>query len=83
MTERLQQVISDGRTVWVDVEGFTVGRFSAFGIDIHTADASGCIDCTHTKPDRADWDRFVSGMLEHHEVEVSDSHMPDYLQEDP
>lgn len=29
---------SDGRTVWVDVDGYTVGRFSRFGIDLHTAD---------------------------------------------
>lgn len=79
----MHQIITDGRTVWVDVGGFTVGRFSAFGIDIHTADSSGCIDCTHTRPDRMDWDRFTIGMLAHHDVEVSDEYMPDFLKEDP
>lgn len=78
-TEDLSQVRSDGRTVWVDMNGFTVGRFSAFGIDIHTADSSGCIDCTHEQPDASGWTRFVTGMREHHGVEVDDEHMPDYL----
>lgn len=75
----LSQVVSDGRTVWVDAGGYTVGRFSAFGIDIHTAEADGCIDCTHERPDLAGWRRFVDGMLEHHGIEVLEEHRPDFL----
>lgn len=73
------QVRSDGKTVWVDVGGHTVGRFSRFGIDIHTADSSGCIDCTHVEPDTRGWIRFQGGMLAHHDVVVPDKHRPEFL----
>lgn len=78
VTER-SQVRSDGRTVWVDVGAHTVGRFSQFGVDIHLPDSSGCIDCTHERPDGLDWMRFVNGMREHHGVKVSERHMPRFL----
>jgi len=73
-------VRSDGRTVWVDVDGYTVGRFSQFGIDLHTADSSGCIDCTHERPDIQGWFRFVNGILDNYRVEIDGGiHMPDFL----
>jgi hypothetical protein len=73
-------VESDGRTVWVHLDGFTVGRFSSFGIDLHTADASGCIDCTHEKPMIRDWFRFQSGVLRHYGIVVTDDHKPTFLE---
>lgn len=76
---RRSQVRSDGRTVWVDVSGHTVGRFSQFGVDIHLPDSSGCLDCSHTRPTVDDWVRFVFGMLEHHDVQIPDRHMPRFL----
>jgi hypothetical protein len=76
-------VRSDGVTVWVDtVAGFTVGRFSRFGIDVHTADASGCIDCTHTKPGPREWVRFQNGMAAHHGIDVGEEHRPHWLDTD-
>lgn len=73
---------SDGRTVWVhSMKGATVGRFGRNGVDIHNADGSGCLDCTHGAATVEDWERFVAGMGEHYGVAVSDRHRPAYLGE--
>lgn len=83
----IEQVESDGRTVWVNAgDGSCIGRFSRFGIDVHrTASAqmrgeSECLDCTHALPDPAGWKRFQEGMRLHHGVDVGDEHMPKFLQ---
>jgi hypothetical protein len=75
------QIISDGRTVWVNgADGCCLARFSKFGIDIHK-DVEGqtggevCLDCG-TVPD---WDRFVLGCLGFHGIIVEDRHRPRFL----
>ena len=74
----LEQVESDGRTVWVHAsDGSTVGRFSTvFGMDVHTtitqqmAGASQCLHCTHSKPSQADWQMFCDLVHQHHGILV-------------
>ena len=68
---------SDGRVVWVDGPGGCIGRFGLNGIDVHTADASGCLHCTHEPTTAADWDIFVAKMDEQHGVQVPAEHKPD------
>lgn len=79
------QVLSDGKTVWVNGHlGALIGRFSRFGIDIHAQPGSEehCLDCRPAMsmkhipgfglPSRADWHVFVRSMMEHHEVQMPD-----------
>ena len=73
------EVQFDGQTVWCHKGAYTVGRFGKGGVDIHTADATGCIDCTHEKPTQDDWYRFVAGMKEHHEIEVPPCTKPTWV----
>jgi hypothetical protein len=71
------QVRSDGVTVWVDTDRGTVARFGRLGIDVHTADTSECLYCTHGPTDTVEqWRTFVDRVLLHHNVEVDDGHMP-------
>lgn len=71
---------SDGRVVWVHSSaGHTVARFGANGIDVHTADSTACLDCTHGPTGLADWDRFVASVQEHYGVTVGPEHRPDRL----
>ncbi|MCZ8254489.1 MAG: hypothetical protein O9327_02255 [Polaromonas sp.] len=73
------QVSDCGRTLWVHAaDGSTVGRFSTvFGMDVHTAvtqqlaGAPQCLKCTHTRPNRADWETFRSLMREHYGVGIA------------
>lgn len=69
-------VRSDGRTVWVDVGMYTVGRFGRLGIDVHTRTADGCLHCTHEPTTVKDWHVFVEKIYEYHGVRVSHHHMP-------
>lgn len=74
--KRRIEIQSDGRTVWVHRDGMTVGRFGRMGIDVHTADATACLDCTHGETGRADWEQFKGSMLRHHGISVADKHAP-------
>lgn len=69
---------TDGRTVWVHSdEGHTIGRFGPLGIDVHTADSTGCLHCTHGSTTVEDWRIFVTAMLLHHGVDIPDRYMPE------
>lgn len=67
--------------VWIHAsDGCTVGRFSAkFGVDIHTSTSeqssgkSQCLYCTHTRPNKADWDTFKSEALRLWGVKLEDN----------
>lgn len=80
------QIISDGRTVWVNSEeGHLIGRFGVFGIDIHRdlceqSDKGECLYCTHEVTKPADWETFKVKMREHHKVRVTDKHRPSRFQ---
>lgn len=88
-TERADHVIeSDGTTVWINAaSGICLARFGVMGIDIHgdlesqMAGRSECLLCTHERTGRADWDRFVEGMLRFHGIVVPASHRPARLAE--
>lgn len=68
---------SDGITVWVDnSRGFTIARFGTLGIDIHNADATGCLHCTHGHTTDEDWDIFKDKMLKHYNVVIGDEYKP-------
>jgi len=83
MISSLAEIISDGRTVWVnEASGMCIGRFSARGVDVHRSGdcqlrgESSCLDCVHDLPFDESWDRFVESMLKHHGVSVSASLKP-------
>lgn len=78
------EIVSDGRTVWVNVAAGSIARFGLAGIDIHREpmqqDAEGsCLYCTHTVTTRADWAMFVDKMLELYGIVVPDHHRPERL----
>jgi hypothetical protein len=79
------EIISDGRTVWVNDEVGNIGRFSWTGIDVHPTiieqmdGASECLACTHGLTHLADWRNFQSLMKQHYHVDVSDRHMPAFI----
>lgn len=69
---------TDGRTVWVHSDqGHTIGRFGTLGIDVHTADSTACLHCTHEPTTVDDWHVFVTSMLLHHKVDIPDRFMPE------
>jgi hypothetical protein len=75
---------SDGRTVWVDsATGYTVARFGPMGVDVHTPDSTGCLDCTHGPTGPAEWDRFVASVHHHYGATVPDEHRPDHCHQPP
>lgn len=74
---------TDGRTVWVHApDGSCIGRFSAFGIDIHKTGSeqmetgTQCLFCVEgvkpfaRRPDRGLWLLFVEKMKELYGIEV-------------
>jgi len=79
------QITADGRTVWVNSFDGSLGRFSRFGVDVHTlitAQMNGapqCLACTHERPNLADWRRFQTLMRQYYNVRVGDRHMPDFI----
>lgn len=76
----LVEVASDGTTVWVHVGGFTVARFGRMGIDVHTADATGCLHCTHEPTvSWEQWWAFVENVFAHHYIVVADAHRPERI----
>ncbi len=75
------QIISDGRTVWINsgTTGVAIGRFSKMGIDVHNTDGDGCFHCVPGPCGQAEWDRFVFSMKEYHGVVVHERFKPEYL----
>jgi hypothetical protein len=83
------EIVSDGRTVWVNAEdGCCVGRFSVNGIDVHHDGASQlalgkqCLDCKPGPCDLSDWRHFQRAMREHYGIWINTKHRPEYLWED-
>lgn len=70
------EVTSDGVTVWVNGINGALARFGQSGIDVHSADTTSCIYCTHKPPTAQDWETFKAKVWEHHGVDVSDDHKP-------
>lgn len=76
------ELLSDGRTVWVNTSVCAVGRFGPYGIDVHRtlqAQMEGqpeCLACTHGLTNLDDWRRFQSLMQQHYSVTIPDHHMP-------
>jgi hypothetical protein len=71
------QIMSDGVTVWVNGPNGSLARFGAMGIDVHTADTTGCLYCTHgPTATEEQWRAFVDAVAEHHHVAVTDDHRP-------
>lgn len=70
------EVTSDGVTVWVNGP-LSLARFGRSGIDVHNADTTRCIYCTHRAPVAQDWETFKAKVWEHHGVAVTDDHKPE------
>jgi hypothetical protein len=71
------QIMSDGVTVWVNGPSGSLARFGAMGIDVHTADTTGCLYCTHgPTATEEQWRAFVDAVAEHHQVAVTNDHRP-------
>jgi hypothetical protein len=76
------EILSNGRTVWVNTPEGNIGRFSVYGIDVHRTISQQmegqpeCLACTHEPTNFGDWRRFQSLMKQHHNVTVIDYHMP-------
>lgn len=81
METPIHDISSDGSTVWVNGSKGLIGRFGLMGIDIHRpleeVCKGVCLHCTHGPTTRADWDVFVTKMLEHFAIEVPEEHLPE------
>lgn len=72
------EVAWDGFTVWVNTSEVSIGRFGRMGIDVHTADGSGCLHCTHEPTDTPEaWFEFVASMDRYYGVVIPDEAMPE------
>jgi hypothetical protein len=74
------QVDYNRSTIWVFLNGDTVGRFSTkFGMDVHRttkeqmAGKGECLRCTHTKPTYNDWDEFRFWMKHHYRIDIPEN----------
>jgi hypothetical protein len=87
MLRRKHQILSDGKTVWVNSgeDGSCLGRFGIHGIDVHNdikkqaKTGKQCLECTHTKPTSAEWERFRETMEQVYHVRVDSHRRPDWL----
>jgi hypothetical protein len=70
------QITTDGITVWVNTREGAIGRFGQMGIDIHTADGTACLQCTHEPTTLKCWILFVIGMRHHHGIEIGPEYKP-------
>lgn len=80
------QVLSDGRTVWVnEATGSAVARVSCFGdlvmIDVHRplaqqCDQGECLDCRHDLTNAAAWEYFVASVRRHFGLQIPATHRP-------
>lgn len=81
MKSPLHEIITDGRTVWVNSPEVCLGRFGPNGVDVHN-DTAGqmaghqCLDC---RPGDPDWEAFKTAMLKHHGITVAESHKPGWV----
>lgn len=76
------QLISDGKTVWVnDEEGACVGRFGSGGVDVHRPAGEQelhgqCLDCIKGEPFRLPpswmWKAFKRSMKKHYGISIPD-----------
>ncbi len=74
------EVISDGKTIWINDHSGLIGRFSHLGIDVHVdghCKGDSCIGGPISSAQRAEaWAAFKAKMLELHDVEVADEDQP-------
>lgn len=70
------QILSDGRTCWVNAPtGECIGRWSPVGVDVHRQlrdqlDGQGqCLDCV----DGGSWRYFLDSMERHYGVEIPET----------
>lgn len=75
----LPEVTSNGTTVWVNGPLAALGRFGPRGIDVHNAEGTGCLHCTHGATTLKDWDTFVEDMKQYHDVDVESAHIPEFI----
>ena len=78
---RKHEIVSDGRTVWVNAfDGTRIGRYRRGMMDVH-ADTAGqtiglhCLDCAHGERPGGTaigWNDFVVSMLENHGIAIPD-----------
>ncbi|APU88921.1 hypothetical protein Rctr197k_115 [Virus Rctr197k] len=81
------QVVSDGKTVWVNgPDGGCVARFSfTGGIDIHKTamkqieTGKACLDCKPGPSTSADWEHFKEQVALHYALVIPDDHRPEAL----
>tara|TARA_Y100000034_G_scaffold128232_1_gene182489 strand:+ start:221 stop:625 length:405 start_codon:yes stop_codon:yes gene_type:complete len=71
-------IVSDGKTVWVNSAQGCLGRFSPNGVDVHKTaqgqieSGTACLDCSEVP----DWGEFVRSMKEHHGIEIPKTYRP-------
>jgi hypothetical protein len=59
----MNEVTSDGQTVWVNGSNGAIGRFGVLGVDIHNEANDDCLDCSHKRTTIEDWHYFVEAMV--------------------
>jgi len=85
---RIFEVMGNGRAVWINADdGGSVGRFSAFGVDVH-ADATAqietgqhCLACSSSLSPQAGWALFRSSLRDHYGISVPEDLCPDFARQ--
>lgn len=88
------QILSDGRTVWVNAPtGASLARLSNFGgrpiVDIHQSLAkqretgNECLDCRHDLEQSEAWGYFTESVWRNFGVLIGESHRPLWTQKSP
>lgn len=79
------EVVYGSRAVWVNNAEGCLGRFGKMGIDVHhtmqaqEAGEGQCLFCTHGPVIAADWPRFVTAMMQFHNIDLRDQPVPAWL----
>lgn len=73
---RNTEIMTDGVTVWINVQQGLIGRLGPRGIDVHSkpGDPAICLDCGRL-PEKP-WERFVESMKKYHSVALDQKWQP-------
>ena len=74
------EILTDGRTVWVNGMRGLLGRFSHVGIDVHV-DGQCQPDSCKPASGLEGWQEFQRLMKKHHAINVSDRFKPNFLKD--
>lgn len=74
--EETFEVISDGKTCWVNNNQFLMGRFGKNGYEYHFEDGSHCLVWNGNTYNFSSWNIFTGWFATYHSFKIDSKHLP-------